>query len=129
MERNIGYVRDILGSADALKKVPVAVVLTKSDFFINASNEFTESPVYLENPYLISGVFDKQDCSTVSEHIKDWLFEIGENELLEYVDKMCPNNRYFAISATGGSVVEGSPESYCPHRVADPLIWLLNEIL
>ena len=126
MERNIGYVRNILGSAEQLCKVPVAIILTKSDLFIN---DFSESPIFLENPYLSNGAFDIQDCNTVSEHVKDWLFEIGEGDLVKYSDKMCPYNKFFVSSATGGAIKQGQPLTYRPHRVVDPLLWILKERL
>ncbi len=110
------------------KKVPlpVAFVFTKIDAFyptLDAQNPIMASPS-------AAPVYDNADGWAVHEHVRALLHEWHADNLDTHIRLNYADYRYFAVSALGaqpdyekGTVAPGGMR---PHRVADPVLWLLT---
>lgn len=103
----------------------VAVVFTKMDAVFNS---FGAATVTKPSPHAVQKAFVKADADAVDMEIRDWLLRQGEHSFLNEIDTNFEKRRirYFGVSSFGqppqglnrlGAVV--------PHRVLDPLIWML----
>ncbi|MCQ2001131.1 TRAFAC clade GTPase domain-containing protein [Arthrobacter zhaoxinii] len=108
-------------------KVPLAVVVSKIDAF------FDQIPAShpLRQPSSGSGSFDDDESRTIHDHVMALVANWGGDGLLRKLDLEYDNFRLFGVSALGaepdyrsGSV---SSRGVLPHRVADPLLWLMAD--
>ncbi len=108
-------------------KVPLAVVVSKIDAF------FDQVPP--NHPLLQRGdsghEFDEAESQTIHDHVAALIAQWGGDNLLRKLDENYENFRLFGVSALGaepdyrtGSV---NSRGLLPHRVADPLLWLLAD--
>ena len=107
--------------------LPVAIVFTKIDAFYPALDR--QNPIMATAPKVPS--YNNADGQAVHEHMLALLHEWHADDIdthmrLNYIDY-----RYFAISALGaepdyvtGKVALGGVR---PHRVEDPVLWLLSK--
>jgi len=106
--------------------VPLAVVLTKIDAFFDLLGE---NHVVTRVPPAGPG-YDEQAGRDLHEHLRSLLRDWAGDDLDTYLNDHYTDYRYFAVSALGAepdyrrSLVD--PGGVRPHRVADPLLWLLN---
>ena len=72
--------------------------------------------------------FVKSDADAVDMEIRDWLASHGESAFLEAIDTnfRADRVRYFGVSSFGQPPT-GSQQlgQIIPHRVLDPLMWML----
>jgi hypothetical protein len=113
----------------------VAVVISKIDLFLNAC--FSGKTLSKESPNEKSGVFDQKDCDEVDRELTEWLMTHGAGKLVQVLEK----NFYFTKSGFkkkkcclfGVSPFGHAPNAdqtlgdVHPHRVIDPLLWLLAQ--
>ena len=108
-------------------KQPFAVVITKIDAFLEQFPP--NSPV--RNPSVGTPFFDEEESQTVSDHVMSQLVSWGGSGLVNYVENNYENYRFFALSALGGEPDYQSQtvdsRGVRPHRVAEPLLWLLAQ--
>jgi hypothetical protein len=107
--------------------VPVAVVFTKMDAFFPALHP--DNPIVAASPTVPA--YDDVDGRAVHEHMlalmSGWnALDIDVHLRLNYVDY-----RYFAVSALGNEPdyarQQVAPDGVHPHRVEDPVLWLLSK--
>lgn len=106
-------------------KVPVALVFTKIDAFFPQLE--ADSP--LRQASSNSGAYDNAGGQEVHEHMRALLARWNAADIDTHLKLNYDNFRYFAVSAlgaepdyAGGRVAAGGVQ---PHRVDDPVLWLM----
>ena len=105
----------------------LAVVFTKIDA---VKDSFGSSTVMQPSPHLAQRGFVKADADAVDAEIRDWLERNGETTFLDAIETNFRKDRvrFFGVSSFGqpptGSYRLGR---VMPHRVLDPLIWMLSK--
>lgn len=105
----------------------VAVVFTKIDTVIDT---FGSATVVQPSPHLEQRGFVKADSDAVDAEIRDWLEYRDETTFLNAIETNFRKDRvkFFGVSSFGqpptGSFQLGK---VMPHRVLDPLIWMLSK--
>lgn len=108
--------------------IPVAVVFTKMDaFYQGLLDDDQMTPLLADTPDIPS--YDESDGLTVHEIMKSLLEQWHADEIDRFMRLTFSDYRYFAVSALGaepdyatGQVAAGGVQ---PHRIADPVLWLL----
>lgn len=123
------YLRKTLGAASGQKiKKPVAVVLTKFDVIRDMmQKEGANYRVIQENALDFSGSYIKSDMNVVDKEIRSWLRSKNEQYFLNAVDANFSNVRFFGISSYGHEAKGESVGTLKPHRVLDPIMWVLSD--
>lgn len=108
--------------------IPVAAVFSKFDAITSL---IPEGSTVLENsPHCQEKCFDMSDWYNVESEIKSLLTEWGAESFISQVEVNYTNCSYFAISSLG---LNNNPrkdrgiERPRPHRIEDPLLWILKE--
>lgn len=121
---------DVLREAEHLKpnkKVtsPVAVVLAKIDAFLDQVDP--DSP--LRRPSSDEPTFDEAESVEVHEHVASLVAAWGGDDLLRTLEHHYRTYRFFVASALGSEpdyeTSTVSARGIQPHRVAEPLLWLM----
>ena len=105
----------------------VAVVFTKIDA---VKDSFGSATVMQPSPHLVQKGFVRADADAVNAEIRDWLESRGETTFLDAIETNFRKDRvrFFGVSSFGqpptGSYQLGR---VMPHRVLDPLIWMLSK--
>ena len=104
-----------------------AVVLTKLDAIVEMVNGFASGSAILKpSPHVQSRGFVQSDSEMVDLEIRDWLTRQGETAFINAIDANFKDVRVFGVSSFGRP-----PDAHKrlakirPHRVLDPLMWLL----
>ena len=107
--------------------VPVAVVFTKIDAFYPTLD--SQNPIMAASARLPA--YDNADGQRVHEHARALLHEWYAYDIDRHMSLYYSDFRYFTVSALGaepdygtGKVASGGVQ---PHRVEDPLLWLLSK--
>lgn len=106
-------------------KIPLAVVVSKVDAF------FDQVPQ--NHPLRRRGgnepTFDDNESKTIHDHMAAMITKWGGDNLLRKLNENYTDYRLFGVSALGAEPDyrsgEVSSRGLLPHRVADPLLWLL----
>jgi hypothetical protein len=108
-------------------KQPVAVVISKIDAFFG--NVGQASPI--RRPSSKLSFFDEAESASVHDHIGSMVRSWGGEGLLGSLDMNYANYRLFGLSALGHEPDYAArridPRGLAPHRVAEPLLWLMAE--
>lgn len=122
-------IRDDKKMADTKKiDIPVAAVFSKFDAIVPLIPE--GSTVLDTSPHCSKKVFDMKDWRNVDVEIRSLLEEWGETAFTSQVDLNYSNYSYFTISALGlnnNPSVDSKILRPKPHRIEDPLLWILKE--
>jgi len=108
-------------------KLPVAIVFTKIDAFYRGLDR--HNPI-MAKPSAVPGYQDI-DGRTVHEHMLALMHEWNAADIDTHMRLNYSDYRYFGVSALGaepdyaGGVV--APGGVQPHRVEDPVLWLLSK--
>lgn len=107
--------------------IHVAVVLTKLDALRNIIGGFdSHSTLLRESPHINGGGFAESDSKMVDLEIRDWLTRQGEIAFLNAVDANFKTVRVFGVSSFGNPPdVNKCLAKVRPHRVLDPIMWML----
>lgn len=107
-------------------KVPTAVAFAKIDAFFDVLND--DHPIL--SPSSTAPVYDETAGRSMHEHVRALLHEWGGDEIDSHLESNYATFRYFAVSALGAPPDYGTkkvaPGGVRPHRVEEPLVWLLN---
>jgi hypothetical protein len=112
--------------ATARIRKPTAVVFTKLDALWSQLGP--ASP--LRQPSTHAGEFDIQDSLRVDEEVRALLNEWDGAEIDQFMRHNYARHRYFGLSALGETPTAEnrvSGRGIRPHRVAEPILWLLSE--
>ena len=106
---------------------PVAIVFTKIDAFYQILDQ--HNPIMATAP--LAAAYDNADGEAVHEHMRALLDEWHAGDIDRHMRQNYADYRYFAVSALGaepdyesGQVAVGGVR---PHRVEDPVLWLLSK--
>ena len=105
----------------------VAVVFTKMDVVMSSFGQFT---VTQPSPHVARRAFVKSDADAVDQEIRNWLSTNGEQGFLDAITISFPPGkvRFFGVSSYGNPPrAAGQLRTILPHRVLDPLMWMLAE--
>ncbi len=104
-----------------------AVVLTKIDALTEMLNGFASgSTILKESPHVQSRGFVNSDSEMVDLEIRDWLTRQGETAFLGAIDANFKDVRVFGVSSFGRPPdLRKHLAKVRPHRVLDPLMWML----
>ena len=104
-----------------------AVVLTKIDALNEMLNGFASGATILkESPHVTVRGFVESDSEMVDLEIRDWLSRQGETAFLGAIDANFRDVRVFGVSSFGRPPdVHKRLAKIRPHRVLDPLMWML----
>lgn len=128
----MGNLIEVIRSAHAVKpnkkiKVPIAVAVAKIDAFFDSVPE--NSPVRRLSPQ--TAAFDEQDSIDVHENMIALIQRWGGDNLVRRVEQEFEKYRFFGVSALGAEPNYSSGElnsrGVLPHRVVDPLLWLMAQ--
>lgn len=121
------YIRSSCGIAPGkLIDRDVAVVFTKIDA---VRSSFGSATVMQPSPHLRQKAFVKADADAVHAEIRDWLERSGETVFLNAIDTNFRKGkvRFFGVSSFGHPPTGiGQLGKVIPHRVLDPMIWMLS---
>ena len=120
------YIRDSCGFP-ASKRIDcdVAVVMTKIDMI---RDSFRGMTLMAPSPHVARGGFVKNDADAVDSEIRDWLSRNKEYAFFKALENnfMPSKIRFFGVSSFGNPPTgEQRLGIVMPHRVLDPLMWLL----
>jgi hypothetical protein len=108
-------------------KIPVAIVFTKIDAFYPTLDQ--NNPIMATAPAV--PLYDNTDGEAVHEHMRALLGEWGADDIDRHMRHNYADFRYFAVSALGAepnyAIGEAAPGGVQPHRVEDPVLWLLSK--
>ena len=114
--------------SDAKIDIPVAAVFSKFDAIAQL---IPEGSTILEiSPHCSKKVFDMSDWHNVDNEIRSLLVEWGVESFMSQVDLNYMNHAYFAVSSLGmdnNPKENGKIDRPRPHRIEDPLLWILKE--
>ena len=108
-------------------KLPVAIVFTKIDAFYPSLDR--QNPIMARPPGIPA--YEEADGQTVHEHMLALMHEWNAADIDTHMRLNYSDYRYFGVSALGaepdyaGGVV--APGGVQPHRVEDPVLWLLSK--
>lgn len=106
---------------------PVAVAFSKFDAITSLVPE--GSTVLETSPHTSNHCFTVEDHENVDQEIRGLLAEWGENRFIAQIKNNYKNFSFFCLSALG---LDNLPTGRTikrprPHRIEDPLLWLLSE--
>jgi hypothetical protein len=117
---------DRLGPNKKIKR-PLAVVLAKIDAFfdeVGPDDPIRKVPANLP-------VFDDQESSDLHHHVEALVDKWGGDDLLRHLRHNYTKYRFFVASALGAepqyATGRASSKGLRPHRVAEPLLWLMAD--
>lgn len=125
-------VTDMLRDADRLsanKKIkrPLAVVLAKIDAFFDQVDP--DHPI--RRPASSAPAFDDAESRELHAHVESLVSQWGGDPVLALLRHNYTTYRFFVASALGAEpnyrTGEVSPKGVLPHRVAEPLLWLMAQ--
>jgi hypothetical protein len=116
----------LLGPNKKIKR-PLAVVLSKIDGFF--AEVGPDDPI--RRPSETRPVFNEKESLDLHHHIAALVDRWGGDDLLRLLQHSYTTYRFFAASALGAEPVYStgrvSGKGLRPHRVAEPLLWLMAE--
>ena len=124
------YIRQSLNIApNKLIDRQTAVVITKLDTLRELDNDFGSSAVVMKpSPHAKMRGFVEADSSMVDLEIRDWLQRQGETAFLDAIDAnfQADKVRVFGVSSFGQPPDKlRRLAAVTPHRVLDPIMWML----
>ena len=117
------------GSIKNKKRIsmPVAIVFTKMDAFYPTLDR--QNPIVAASASLPA--YENADGQAVHEHMRALLHQWNDARIDHLMHANYSDFRYFAVSALGAEPDYGTgrvaPGGVRPHRVEDPVLWLLSK--
>lgn len=115
-------------SENRMIDIPVAAVFSKFD----AIQSIVPSGCTIHNtsPHCEKGYFDLSDWHNVNDEIRALLTEWNATAFISQLETNYSNYSYFTVSALGlnnNPATDGRIQCPNPHRIEDPLLWILKE--
>lgn len=108
-------------------KLPVAVVFTKMDAFYRLMDRGNS----IMNPPDRLPVYQETDGQAVHEQMRALLYDWNANDIDIHMSLNFDKFRFFGVSALGAepdyAQETAAPGGIRPHRVEDPLLWILSK--
>lgn len=114
-------------STNRLIDIPVAAVFSKFDAIEEIVPE--DMAILRTSPHTSEGVFDMADFNNVNNEVKGLLNAWNYGDFIRDAQINYSNCAFFAVSALGlhNNPKAGSIDMPKPHRIEDPLLWILEE--
>ncbi|MBK8565934.1 MAG: hypothetical protein IPN76_21985 [Saprospiraceae bacterium] len=115
----------------AASPIPIALTFSKIDEVIRHSlmeDDISEFSIRKNSQYLETGIYSPSELQEINHDMRSLLTLWGEEGFISDVEKKFSNTAYFGVSALGATPVGGKITEVKPHRVLDPLIWILDKI-
>lgn len=115
-------------------KIPIAVTFSKIDevlkYKLFKNSLIPSDKAYETSSYLTNRKYSQEEIDQISNLISYSLENWGEEAFTKKINQHFSNVHYFGVSALGDSPVHGRLEegTVKPHRVMDPLVWILSEL-
>ena len=129
----VAQITELLRTEHSIKNkkkltIPVAIVFTKIDAFYSTLDP--QNPIMATAPTAPS--YDNVDGQAVHEHMLALLHLWHADSIDTHMRLNYAEYRYFAVSALGAEpdyeTGEVAPGGVRPHRVEDPVLWLLSKV-
>ncbi len=129
MTRVSNLIRNNLNMPENKKiDIPVAAVFSKYDAIVDIVPEgFVVTDA---SPHCVEKKFNEGDWHNVNTSIKGLLDKWGETSFTASLENNYSSYSFFAASALGlenNPTIDGRIQKPRPHRIEDPLLWLLKE--
>ena len=124
----IDYIKTARGIKTMNKiDIPVAVVFTKMDTVLSHPEFDNQMSVKNNKLPIRDEKVDSSELKQVDSEIRSWLLANGADELIRSFDLNFKEYMLFGVSSFGEAPKDGHtlPEKMQPHRILDPMIWLL----
>ncbi len=129
MTRVSNLIRNDQKLADT-KKIPIPVAAVFSKFDAVESLVPEDCTVHNPSPHCDEQYFDLSDWHNVNSEIQALLHEWNATAFMSQLETNYSNYSYFAVSALGlnnNPSLDGKIERPRPHRIEDPVLWILKE--
>lgn len=114
-----------LPNGSSLPRLPIAVMLSKSDMFLPQNQPANYA--FARNPNYSNG-FDLNDIDAVDQEVRNLLIQHQQRDLINATG-VFRQSKFFATSATGTAAdVNGNFASVDPCRCLDPVLWILYQL-
>lgn len=121
------YLRQALKKkSNELINKPVAVILTKFDVIMDKMKDM-QATVKHEKALAFTGTSMTSDLDSVNKEIRSWLEGQQEQQFLSALEANFGKIRFFGVSSLGHEIVNEEVGVVTPHRVLDPILWVLSE--
>lgn len=122
--------REGLVSLNSKSSIPLALTFSKIDEVVrhNLLEDDVEFSIRKNSQYLDTGLYATNELQDVSHEMRSLLSMWGEDSFISDVEKNFSKTAYFGISALGATPEKGKIDKIKPHRVLDPLVWILDNI-
>ena len=109
-------------------KVPFALTFSKVDALIKEG--LIPSDMVLAEPshHERYGTYSQSEASEVSEDIQSMLYNWDNAGFVNDMEAIFQNHSYFGVSALGSTPAGGRVSEIKPHRILDPLLWILDRM-
>ena len=101
-------------------KIPMAFCLSKCDILRPIAPD-----LMLNNNLMEKGLYVEETINSSSTRLKRFLYDYGQDQLLDYFLKPYSDVKFFPLSSLGESPVNQVAEIYNPRNVLDPVLWFL----
>lgn len=117
---------------NAISKIPMALTFSKIDEVIKKgllNDDLQDFIIRKNSEYLEKEIFSKEELEEVSNDMRSLLTIWEQKDFIVEVERIFSKHAYFGVSALGSTPVGGKlNEELKPHRVLDPLLWILDNI-
>jgi hypothetical protein len=124
------YIKSARGiKSTKLLNIPVAVVLTKFDTVLDHKDFARDALVKERSLGIRDGKVSSGEIEQVSDEIRSWLNDIGENSFVDALDSHFKEFYFFGVSSYGSPPISAVTlnDEINPHRVLDPIYWLFKK--
>lgn len=131
VKRLAEYIRQIQGIKNTKKiDIPIAIVMTKFDVILQSESLPDNALLQKSSVPYSDGKVITGELEQIHTELKDWLCKMGEGSFITALDLEFKNYKFFGVSSVGAKgVIDFKNDDYeiRPHRVLDPILWILKE--
>lgn len=109
-------------------RIPVSVTFSKIDSLINTKLVPPDSTITEPPYYEMHQAYNNEEVELISEEIYAMLQNWGDDGFCNKVEAIFQKINYSGVSALGCTPVGGKIGDIQPHRVMDPLLWILDRM-
>ncbi|MCL1987664.1 MAG: hypothetical protein FWG64_06810 [Firmicutes bacterium] len=130
LDNVVNYIKAAKGiKATTILDIPVAVIFTKFDTILQHPAFGEQALIKAKSLNIRNGKLDTTEIMQIDAEIRHWLQEIGETAFINTLKANFKEFYFFGVSSFGQPPINAFtlPTEINPHRVLDPILWLLNK--